>query len=108
MSHLSECPTRENHQHGAHGEIIPFDFGKLTLTTIVDGNGNPWWVAKEVCDVLGYKNSRGAVQNTVKARKFSNVPKWYFFRTIHRLFRDRYTTRYHPYSNPQTLIGIAK
>jgi hypothetical protein len=50
MSHLSECPTRENHQHGAHGEIIPFDFGKLTLTTIVDGNGNPWWVAKEVCD----------------------------------------------------------
>jgi prophage antirepressor-like protein len=31
------------------------------MTTIVDGDGNPWWVAKEVCDVLGYKNSRKAV-----------------------------------------------
>jgi hypothetical protein len=40
---------------------ILFDFGKLTMTTIVDGDGNPWWVACEVCKVLGYVNSRGAV-----------------------------------------------
>jgi anti-repressor protein len=33
------------------------------LTTIVDGDGNPWWIAKEVCDVLGYKNSPDAVNN---------------------------------------------
>jgi hypothetical protein len=31
------------------------------LITIVDGDGNPWWVASEVCDYLGYKNSPGAV-----------------------------------------------
>jgi anti-repressor protein len=42
-------------------EVIPFDFGKLTLTTIVDGDGNPWWVSSEVCKVLGYKNSPDAV-----------------------------------------------
>jgi prophage antirepressor-like protein len=47
--------------HSTHGEIIPFDFGKLTLTTIVDGDGNPRWISKEVCDYLGYVNSRGAV-----------------------------------------------
>jgi hypothetical protein len=36
---------------------ILFDFGKLTMTTIVDGDGNPWWVACEVCKVLGYVNT---------------------------------------------------
>jgi anti-repressor protein len=44
-----------------HCEIIPFDFGKITLTTIVDGDGNPSWIADEVCKVLRYKNSRGDV-----------------------------------------------
>jgi prophage antirepressor-like protein len=47
-------------------EIIPFDFGKLTMTTIVDNNGNPWWVATEVCKVLGYKNSPDAVARHCK------------------------------------------
>jgi hypothetical protein len=31
------------------------------LITIVDGAGNPWWIAREVCDYLGYVNSRDAV-----------------------------------------------
>jgi prophage antirepressor-like protein len=37
------------------------------LTTIVDNNGNPWWVATEVCKVLGYENSRGAVAKHCKS-----------------------------------------
>ena len=24
-------------------------------------NGQPWWVAKDVCDILGYSNSRKAL-----------------------------------------------
>jgi prophage antirepressor-like protein len=63
--------------HGSHGEIIPFDFGKLTLTTIVDGDGNPWWIAKEVCDYLGYVNSRGAVATHCFNAQKMTVPKRY-------------------------------
>jgi prophage antirepressor-like protein len=28
----------------------------ITVTTIIDENGNPWWVAKEVCGILGISN----------------------------------------------------
>jgi prophage antirepressor-like protein len=30
---------------------------------IVDENGNPWWIAKEVCDVLGLANVAQAVKH---------------------------------------------
>jgi prophage antirepressor-like protein len=79
MSHLKNISPRTalGHVHGAHGEIIPFDFGKLTLTTIVDGDGNPWWISKEVCDYLGYVNSRDAVAtHCFKVQKMT-VPKRY-------------------------------
>jgi prophage antirepressor-like protein len=47
------------------------------LTTIVDGDGNPWWISKEVCDYLGYVNSRGAVaKHCFNAQKMT-VPKRY-------------------------------
>jgi hypothetical protein len=42
---------------------IPFNFCNHTMTTIVDGDGNPWWIAKEICDLLGYANSRKAVKD---------------------------------------------
>ena len=38
-------------------------FGELT--TIMDKIGNPWFVAKEVCDKLGYANSRDAINKNV-------------------------------------------
>jgi prophage antirepressor-like protein len=63
-----------------HCEIIPFDFGKLTLTTIVDGDGNPWWIAKEVCDYLGYVNSRGAVAKHCFNAQNISVPNRYGIR----------------------------
>jgi hypothetical protein len=47
------------------------------LTTIVDGDGNPWWIAKEVCDYLGYKNSRCAVVNHCFNSQKMDVPKRY-------------------------------
>ncbi len=34
-------------------QIMPFQFNANTVTTIIDEQGNPWLVAKEVCDVLG-------------------------------------------------------
>lgn len=28
---------------------------------VVEVNGEPWWVAKDVCDVLGIQNARDAI-----------------------------------------------
>lgn len=39
------------------------EFGKIR--TLTDGNGEPLFCAKDVCDVLGYKNQRDAIQRHV-------------------------------------------
>ena len=35
----------------------------VPLNLIIDEQGNPWWVAQEVCDVLGIKNTTQAVNS---------------------------------------------
>jgi anti-repressor protein len=42
---------------------------------IKDEQGNPWWVASEVCDVLGYVNSRDAIAKHCKHPKKLTVAK---------------------------------
>ena len=37
-------------------EIQTFNFNSATMRTITDTAGNPWFVAKDVCDVLGLNN----------------------------------------------------
>lgn len=44
-------------------EIIPFDFGNNIVRTHQDADGNPWFMAKDVCNVLEHSNSRKAVQD---------------------------------------------
>lgn len=41
-------------------EIQTFNFNNATLRTLTDKNGEPWFVAKDVCDILGLENSRKA------------------------------------------------
>lgn len=41
-------------------EIQTFNFNAATLRTLTDENGDPWFVAKDVCDILGLENSRKA------------------------------------------------
>ena len=41
-------------------EIQSFDFNDTTLRTMTDEAGDPWFVAKDVCDILGLENSRKA------------------------------------------------
>lgn len=41
-------------------EIQTFNFNASTLRTLTDANGEPWFVAKDVCDILGLENSRKA------------------------------------------------
>lgn len=42
-------------------EIQRFDFKGAALRTLTDENGEPWFVAKDVCNVLGITNNRDAI-----------------------------------------------
>ena len=44
-------------------EIMPFMFGESVVRVITDENGEPWFVAKDVCRVLGLENNRDAVSS---------------------------------------------
>ena len=41
-------------------EIQTFNFNTAELRTLTDETGDPWFVAKDVCDILGLENSRKA------------------------------------------------
>jgi prophage antirepressor-like protein len=42
-------------------EIVINQFEGKSIRTKLDSAGNPWWVAKDVCDVLCIKNNRDAI-----------------------------------------------
>jgi len=43
-------------------EITPFDFAGKTVKIITDNEGNPWWVAADVCRCLGLTNPTEAIR----------------------------------------------
>lgn len=46
--------------------IVPFDFNGNAVRVIEDKDGGIWFVAKDVCDILGYTNTTMAVQQHCK------------------------------------------
>ena len=42
--------------------IMPFSYGKQEIRVITDEQGNSWWVARDVCKVLGLSNTTVALQ----------------------------------------------
>jgi len=46
--------------------ITPFNFKGNDVTVIEDSQGNPWWVASEVCAILGYANPWDAIARHCK------------------------------------------
>lgn len=52
-----EHDSKENHMNN---EIRKFDFRGASLRILTDEAGEPWFVAKDVCDILGLENSRKA------------------------------------------------
>lgn len=48
-----------------NNEIRKFDFRGASLRTLTDEAGEPWFVAKDVCDVLGYTNASKAISDHV-------------------------------------------
>jgi prophage antirepressor-like protein len=35
--------------------IVPFNFGDNLVRVLTNDNGEPLWVAKDICNILGYK-----------------------------------------------------
>lgn len=48
-----------------NNKIQRFEFKGAALRTLTDENGEPWFVAKDVCDVLGYTNASKAISDHV-------------------------------------------
>ena len=48
-----------------NNEIRKFDFRGAALRTLTDESGESWFVAKDVCDVLGYTNASKAISDHV-------------------------------------------
>lgn len=44
-------------------EIIPFAFGDNLVRVFHDNNGEPWWVAKDVSEILGYRMASDMTRN---------------------------------------------
>lgn len=42
-------------------EIQTFNFNNASLRALTDENGEPWFVAKDVCDILGHSNASMAL-----------------------------------------------
>ena len=42
--------------------IVPFHFNAHEIRVQVDDTGNPWWVAKDVCQALEYENHRDVLK----------------------------------------------
>lgn len=58
-------------------EITPFDFKGNQLRTLTDSQGEPWFVAKDVCDILGLGTEhlrRDLDEDEVT--EATNLPNW--------------------------------
>jgi prophage antirepressor-like protein len=67
--------VNENYSTGPNGSKH-FDFDGNDITFVFE-NGKLWFIAKEVCDVLGYKNSRKAISDHCKHSKKMTVTNRY-------------------------------
>jgi len=45
------------------GQLIPFSFDNKTIRVIADERGEPLFVGKDICDVLGYKDPTTAMRS---------------------------------------------
>jgi len=55
-------------------QLQQYQFNTHQFRVIPDDNGEPWFVAKDVCDILGYANARDAISKTCRK---SGVAKSY-------------------------------
>lgn len=54
-------------------QVVPFLFETSSpIRTFTDDQGNPWFCAKDVCDVLGYANSSKAITDHCRPKGITN------------------------------------
>ena len=58
-------------------DIMPFDFHGQTVRTLTDSHGEPWFVAKDVCDILGLSNVSVALSGLDEDETSKIDPKQY-------------------------------
>lgn len=46
--------------------LVPFNYNQKEVRVVTDEGGNPWWVAKDVCDILGYTNHNVTINQHCK------------------------------------------
>jgi prophage antirepressor-like protein len=44
-------------------DLVPFKFESNEIRVIMDNQGKPWWVATDVCSVLGLSNPRESIKS---------------------------------------------
>lgn len=47
-------------------DMMPFNFDGKPVRAIIDEKGDPWFVAKDVCDILGYSDAPKAIKQHCK------------------------------------------
>lgn len=52
-------------------QLIPFSFESHAVRTFLDDRGEPWFCAADVCAVLGYVNSRQAINKNCNVKGVS-------------------------------------
>ncbi|WP_446810549.1 Bro-N domain-containing protein [Methylomonas sp. 2BW1-5-20] len=43
--------------------LIPFEFESASIRVVIDENGDPWFVGKDICESLGYKDPTTAMKS---------------------------------------------
>ncbi|MHB1670359.1 BRO-N domain-containing protein [Thiomonas sp.] len=59
-------PVSERQEQTMGTEVMEFNFGGKTLKARLDVNGQSWFVASEVCEILGLGNPRQAVSTHIE------------------------------------------
>lgn len=49
--------------------LVPFNYNQKEVRVVTDEAGNPWWVAKDVCDILGLKNTADSLSKIPEKHK---------------------------------------
>lgn len=74
-------------------QLIPFEFDSKAVRVVTDDNGNPWFVGKDICDVLGYSNNNDTIKKLCRADGVSNsYPTGLDFKPV----TDGYSLKIHP------------
>jgi hypothetical protein len=58
---LSPLPVVASHQRVEDNQAVPYLFKEQPVRVMTGQDGEPWFVAKDVCDLLGDSNHRRSV-----------------------------------------------